>query len=68
MYLANQFPTGNGIRGPEDLQIGLGERTLYEIKDQLIVIDSNKLNGRQSTCDSAHFPLETGSFMIYQIS
>ena len=40
MYLANQFPSSDGIGGPENLEIRLGERALYEIKDQLIIIDS----------------------------
>jgi hypothetical protein len=55
MYLANQFPSGGRIRGPENLQIRLGKRALYEIKDQLIIIDCNKLNWRRSTCELTHF-------------
>jgi hypothetical protein len=57
MYLANQFPAGGGICGPENLQVRLGERALYEIKDQLIIIDGNKLNGRQRTFGLTYFLL-----------
>jgi hypothetical protein len=55
MYPANQFPGRDRVRGPENLQIGLGKRALYEIKDQLIIIDSNKLNGRRNTCELTRF-------------
>jgi hypothetical protein len=57
MDLTNQFPASGGIRGPENLQIRLGETALYEIKDQLIVIDSNKFDGRQSTSELSKVPV-----------
>ena len=68
MYLANQLPGGGWFRGPENLQIRLDQRALYEIKNQLIIIDSNKLNGRWNTCELTHFPPKPDSFMIYQIT
>ena len=49
MYLADQFPACGRVRGPKNLQIRLGKGARYEIKDQLIVIDGNKLNGRRNT-------------------
>jgi len=68
MYLANQFPAGGRVGGLENLQVWLGKRALYEIKDQLTIIDSNKLNGRWNTCELTHFPPKPDSFMIYQIT
>jgi hypothetical protein len=55
MYPAYQFPGGDRVSGPENLQIRLSQRALYEIKDELIIIDSNKLNGRRNTCELARF-------------
>ena len=68
MYPANQFPGRDRVRGPENLKIRLTQRALYEIKDQLTIIDSNKLNGRWNTCELTRFPPKPDSFMIYQIT
>ncbi len=66
MYIANQFPGSGRVRGLENLQVWLGERALYEIKDQLTIIDSDKLNGRWNTCELTHFSPRPDNFMIYQ--
>src|SRR6185312_6930178 len=49
MCLVDQFPGGGRVCGMENLQIWLGESGPYEIKDQLIIVDSNQLNGRWAT-------------------
>jgi len=47
--MANELPAGSRIGGPENLEIRLGEGALYEIEDEWIVVDSNKLDGRRGT-------------------